>query len=309
MSDMSKYKISVIIPTYNRSKLLPRAVKSVLDQTCRDFELIIIDDCSTDDTEQVVAELMESDERIRYIRNETNLHAQKARNKAINAAKGEYIASLDDDDVWLPQKLELQLELIKKFAVVGCDHAFEEIPADASDIIDRDNVPFKEKSIEEFGFSNRGFSPSKIMTKRQYLIDVGGYDSSIPGPEGLDLFYRLVSRFGKAAWVTRILCIHYTTHGFGRITDKMLDACEREFDKNKEYRSKSAQQFRLAQMDIMRMELETSSFRRLRHVMTFMSRVEMKYLKNYAKLFNAVVLARHTPLKHFLPLYRKIKYR
>ncbi|MDD5381711.1 MAG: glycosyltransferase family 2 protein [Phycisphaerae bacterium] len=99
--------VSVIIPTYNRSRLLVRSVKSVLNQTYRSFELIIVDDASTDNTEKVVRSF--NDERIRYVRHEKNRGEAAARNTGIKAAKYDYVAQQDSDDEWLPEKLAKQV--------------------------------------------------------------------------------------------------------------------------------------------------------------------------------------------------------
>ena len=99
--------VSIIIPTYNRSRLIARAVKNVLNQTYQDFELIIVDDGSTDGTREVVAGF--SDERIRYVQHDKNRGEAAARNTGIKVARGEYIASHDSDDEWLHEKLAKQI--------------------------------------------------------------------------------------------------------------------------------------------------------------------------------------------------------
>ncbi len=106
--------ISVIIPTYNQGDFLPRAIKSVLEQTFQNFELIIVDDASTDNTEEVVKKFQEEDERIKYKRHQKNKGGNAARNTGLRNAKGEYIAFLDSDDEWLSRKLEKQLEVFEK---------------------------------------------------------------------------------------------------------------------------------------------------------------------------------------------------
>lgn len=103
--------VSVIIPTYNRVALLPRSINSVLAQTFKNFELIIVDDASTDATESIVREF--DDPRIRYFRHENNSGGSAARNTGIAAARGELIAFQDSDDEWLPGKLWKQIESVK----------------------------------------------------------------------------------------------------------------------------------------------------------------------------------------------------
>lgn len=107
----SKTKVSVVIPTYNRENTIIRAVNSVLNQTFEDFELLIIDDGSTDQTKDMITEI--EDTRVKYIKLPLNRGASFARNSGIRAAKGEYIAFQDSDDEWLPNKLELQVKAME----------------------------------------------------------------------------------------------------------------------------------------------------------------------------------------------------
>ncbi|MFD0767741.1 glycosyltransferase family 2 protein [Bacillus sp. CGMCC 1.60114] len=108
-----KYLVSVVIPTYNRSSLIKRTIDSVLNQTYTNFELIIVDDASTDNTEEIIKEY--NDLRIKYIKLSENSSGTKPRNVGIQESKGEYIALLDSDDEWLPTKLEKQLKFIQQF--------------------------------------------------------------------------------------------------------------------------------------------------------------------------------------------------
>ena len=103
-------KISVIIPTFNREKLIGNSIKSVLNQTLKNFELIIVDDGSTDNTKEVVDKFQ--DKRIKYIKLDTNQGASNARNIGIKNAKGKYMSFQDSDDIFYPNKLEIQLNNI-----------------------------------------------------------------------------------------------------------------------------------------------------------------------------------------------------
>ena len=100
--------VSIIMPSYNTAKYISDSIKSVLAQTYKNWELIIVDDCSTDNTDEIVGEFL-SDERIRYLKNEKNSGAAVSRNYALREARGKWIAFLDSDDLWLPEKLEKQL--------------------------------------------------------------------------------------------------------------------------------------------------------------------------------------------------------
>lgn len=119
MSDkcmIDKPKVSIIIPTFNRAYLLARAIESVLAQTYKDFEIVVIDDASTDNTKEVVKSF--DDKNIQYIYHKKNMGGAAARNTGIKIARGYYIAFLDDDDEWLGNKLEKQVEAMKK---LPCD--------------------------------------------------------------------------------------------------------------------------------------------------------------------------------------------
>lgn len=104
-------KVRVVIPTYNRSHLLKVAVSSVLNQTFQDFEIIIVDDASTDGTQEVVAAFKEK--KIKYIRHPRNMGEAETRNTGLMNSKCDYIAFLDDDDEWLPEKLALQVRKLE----------------------------------------------------------------------------------------------------------------------------------------------------------------------------------------------------
>ncbi len=106
--------VSIIMPAYNCADFIEEAVASVRSQTYTDWELIIVDDCSTDNTPALLAELSAQDARIRCLKNETNSGAATSRNKAVAAAQGRYLAFLDSDDVWVPKKLEKQIRFMEE---------------------------------------------------------------------------------------------------------------------------------------------------------------------------------------------------
>lgn len=104
--------VSIIMPSYNTGRFIKETIESVLTQTHNDWELIIVDDCSTDNTDEVVGQFL-GDSRIRYIKSENNGGAASARNRALREATGKWIAFLDSDDLWEPDKLKKQIAFMK----------------------------------------------------------------------------------------------------------------------------------------------------------------------------------------------------
>lgn len=133
---MIKGLVSVITPTYNCAKFIAETIESVQAQTYENWEMIIVDDCSTDDTKAIVDGYMEKDGRIKYHCLETNSGAAVARTKAMELAEGEYMAFCDSDDLWLPEKLERQLAFMEKTGHAFTCTAYEQIN-EQSESLDR----------------------------------------------------------------------------------------------------------------------------------------------------------------------------
>lgn len=118
--------VSIIMPSYNTANYIAASIQSVLDQTYPNWELLLVDDCSTDDTDAVVAPFL-SDARIRYLKNDRNSGAAISRNRALREAKGRWIAFLDSDDLWYPTKLEAQLKFMQAHGYHFSYTSYEEI--------------------------------------------------------------------------------------------------------------------------------------------------------------------------------------
>lgn len=129
-----KPTVSVIMPAYNAGKYISEAVRSVKSQSCRSWELIIIDDCSGDDTADIAAAFSAADPRIKLCRNKTNVGVKRSRERALEAARGEWIAFLDADDIWEDDKLQKQLEFAAR---KNADLTFT-----ASSFIDEKSIPY-----------------------------------------------------------------------------------------------------------------------------------------------------------------------
>ena len=212
--------VTVYMPTHNRSGLLSRAIESVQAQTYSDFELIIVDDCSTDDTEAVVQAYQNKDARIKYIRNSENLGACASRNKAIQAAKGKFITGLDDDDYFLPDRLVVFLE---HWHLLPNDKAFlfsnkkilkleEEVISRASWYIRR------RKSINQGDLLIGCAVGIAFFTTKESLLAIAGFDELMPMWQDLDCVYRLLN-LGKGYYFNDVSYVVDTTHDNGRISD------------------------------------------------------------------------------------------
>ena len=119
-NEMKEQLVSIITPLYNKEKYIEETIKSVQNQTYRDWEMIIIDDCSTDAGAEIVQRLCKNDSRIRFVKNQNNLGAARSRNKAIDLARGRYVAFLDADDLWVSSKLERQISYMKERSCAFC---------------------------------------------------------------------------------------------------------------------------------------------------------------------------------------------
>lgn len=118
--------VSIIMPSWNTARFIAESIQCVIDQTYHNWELLIVDDCSTDNTDEVVEPFL-SDLRIKYFHNEKNSGAALTRNKAMREAQGEWIAFLDSDDLWMPEKLEKQIAFMRKGGYVLSYTEYEKI--------------------------------------------------------------------------------------------------------------------------------------------------------------------------------------
>jgi len=187
--------VSVIIPTYNRARLVSRAIQSVLNQTYQNLELIVIDDASTDNTEEVVKDF--KDNRIRYICHDENKGGATARNTGIKTAKGKYIAFLDSDDEWLSEKLEKQFNLLQGLPEsVGVVYSLYFSKDDEIGLIKR--VDFETYKGNVFRHLLEGWCPSitsaALLTLR-CLQKSGMFDENLPSFQDYDLWLRVAQNY------------------------------------------------------------------------------------------------------------------
>jgi len=194
---MSKPLVSIIMPTHNRATLVGKAIESVLSQTYENYEFLIINDASTDDTANVVKKYTTEDDRLIYIENEHNLYIAASLNKGIKRARGRYIARIDDDDLWQdPEKLRKQVEFLegnKEYVVVGTFN----VAINRSKGIKLIGIkPRTDKEIRDKMLLGCPFIHASVVMRKDALDKVGYYDEVIEEAEDYDLWMRL-GKVGK----------------------------------------------------------------------------------------------------------------
>ena len=178
--------VSVITPTHNRAGLIARAIQSVLDQTYPQFDLLVVDDASTDKTEDVVGTF--GDPRIRYVRHPETKGAAAARNTGLDLSQGDYVAFLDSDDEWLPIKLERQLSIIRQ------------VPSDVGLIYSDFLWVYPDGRQRRHQPVAQGCSlgyPSRWLVKREVFEQVGGFDEGMPSMQDTEISIRI-----QKGWLT-----------------------------------------------------------------------------------------------------------
>lgn len=204
-------KVSVIIPTYNRVHVIARAVRSVLEQTYANFELLVVDDGSTDDTKQIIE--YAEDDRIRYIRLEKNSGASHARNVGIQMAECEYIAFLDSDDEWMPEKLERQMQIMRQapetVGLVYCRMSGVNQKGEVSFCPDLDIAKERlEGNLFLFLLKENVISPQTVLARRKCLEQAGGFDESLTCIEDWELFLRIAQDWEIAFAEETLVRVH-----------------------------------------------------------------------------------------------------
>lgn len=213
--------VSVVIPTYNRAGLLPRAIESVLGQTHDEFEVVVVDDGSTDDTAAVVEGY--DDPRVRYVAHEENRGANVARNTGIEAARGEYVAFLDSDDEWHPRKLELQLEQVIDEAWIGAycdaetrtDGLASGLRSAAAALLSRaDGEPVRRGGSELVGEiladNVQPGAGSTLLVRTDVARTVGGFDEALDRFQDPEFVLRILEA-GPLTYVDEPLVVRHPT--------------------------------------------------------------------------------------------------
>ncbi|WP_025209156.1 glycosyltransferase [Hippea sp. KM1] len=231
-------KVSVILPTYNREKTVSRAIESVLAQTFTDFELIIIDDGSTDNTKEIVNKF--KDERIVYVRYNENRERSAARNSGIKISRGKYIAFLDSDDEWIRDKLKKQVNLVENskenvgVVYTGYTQVWDNLNGRKITNPFIDSVEKLEGNIYEELKKGDFVLPSSVLVKKKVFEKVGLFDEKIYAGEAWDLWVRISEKF-LFSFIEEPLVVRYINNdslsGFSfdpfRVVNTMLRVSEK----------------------------------------------------------------------------------
>jgi glycosyltransferase involved in cell wall biosynthesis len=210
-------RVTVVVPTRNRVELLRSAVLSVLGQSERNLELIIVDDASTDGTGTYLTRLIAEDRRVRVVRNDTAKGGPAARNSGIAESRARWIAFLDDDDEWLPTKLERQLAMMNANpTTIACSCSY--FAATASGSMTKRSVP-ERVTLRELLINNHLGGASMCLCSSEALAKIGGFDETLRSAQDLDLWVRL-RRNGEIVSCRDALVIH-RIHAGPRITNNM----------------------------------------------------------------------------------------
>ena len=203
--------VSVVVPTYERKRLLQETLDAILGQTYPNLEVIVVDNVSEDGTETFVKDL--ADPRIRYVRNANHGIIAANRNLGIRLARGKYVALCDDDDLWLPTKVERQAAVMEARPAVGLSYC-NAVVFNETGVIDRSLVKWRVFRGHYGRLVYRNFIPSSSVMLRKEVVDAhGGFDESgdLAPYEDYELWLR-VARAHELAYVDEPL-LRYRVHG------------------------------------------------------------------------------------------------
>lgn len=189
-----RLRVAVVIPTFNRAHLLQRALDSVLAQTSKVSEIIVVDDGSTDDTERLVSKYIRSHDNFRYIKQE-NKGVSAARNSGILASDSSWIAFLDSDDEWLPNKIELQSELIFEHRHLRVLHGNERWVRNGKFVNQMKKHLKSGGRIYQNCLERCLISPSAVMIHKEVFNKVGRFREDFPVCEDYDLWLKITSEY------------------------------------------------------------------------------------------------------------------
>lgn len=185
--------LSIVMSVYNGEKTVGRAIESILNQTYKDFEFIIINDCSRDQTLNILQEYQLEDSRIKILHNEKNLGLAASLNKGINESSGDWIVRMDDDDISLHDRLENQFNFIQMnpdVDIFGGKAIFQDIYGDEVENFFPHWPPMDIKDIENFFYTSSPLIHPTVCMRKQAIKEIGLYNKDFSGAEDYELWVR-----------------------------------------------------------------------------------------------------------------------
>ncbi len=185
--------LSIVMSVYNGEKMVGKAIESMLNQTYDDFEFIIIDDCSKDQTLEILYDYQKKDSRIKVLKNKKNLGIAASLNKGILESKGEWIVRMDDDDESLPDRLEKQIDFIQNHPdvdIFGGKAIFQDINGNEMPNYFHNWPPIDTNDIEKFLYHNSPIIHPTVFIRKQSLFNLGLYNKDFSGAEDYELWIR-----------------------------------------------------------------------------------------------------------------------
>lgn len=190
---MSKPKVSFVMSVFNQERFLKKSIKSILNQSFKNFEFLILDDCSTDKSLRIIKSF--KDRRIKVFQRQKRQRLAKGLNLLIKQAKGKYICRMDGDDISLVNRLKDQVEFLDKHPQVALVGAWVKIINDKGEIIGEFKHPAKYQKIREIILSRNCFIHPSVVFRKSVFEKIGGYDESLFYSQDYDLFLRLVIKY------------------------------------------------------------------------------------------------------------------
>ncbi len=226
--------VSVLLPAYNAENYIAIAIESILNQTFTQFELIIIDDCSTDSTFSIIKKYAKKDKRVIVSQNKKNLKLSKTLNKGISLAKGKYIARMDADDWSFPKRLEKQVRFLEKNPDVGIVGGSMQIMDEKGRVYSKRMYPLLDQEIRKKIYLYSPFSHPTIMIRRSILDRAGNYNSRFNPAEDYELYFRIgeLSKFANIDMFLikyRIVANSMTTGTMKNMESKTIEVRKKNF--------------------------------------------------------------------------------
>ena len=203
--------ISVVMPFYNAAAFLDESIQSILKQTFRDFELILINDASSDNSDEVVQKYL-SDTRVRYICNDTRTGIVVNLNRGVSAAKAELIARMDGDDISQPERFQRQYDYMSAHKDIALLGSYVEIIDENGVPLQISKKPTEHEDIKKVCFYYGPFVHPVVMFRKSVVENVGGYRGQYELTEDIDLFFRIIYEGYRTANLPEVL-LKYRQHG------------------------------------------------------------------------------------------------